>query len=64
MIMQRKKYKKLDYLFPLLKIQQEDLKRDWADAEVENAEISSEKEDICSMFVISFMTLKVHVLGK
>lgn len=48
----------------MLKIQQEDLKRDWVDAEMENAEISSEKEDICSMFVISFMTLKVHVLGK
>ena len=48
----------------MLKIQQEDLKRDSVHAEMEDAEISSEKEDICSMFVISLMTLKVHVLGK
>lgn len=45
----------------MLKISQEGLRKDSVHTVMENAEISSEKEDICSMFV---MTLKVYVLGK
>lgn len=48
----------------MLKIEQEDLKRGSVHAEMEDADISSEKEDICRVFVIFLMTLKVHVLGK
>lgn len=44
----------------MLKIEQEDLKRGSVHAEMEDADISSEKEDICRVFVISLMTLKVH----
>lgn len=45
----------------MLKICQEVLQRDSVHAVMEDAEISSEKRDICSMFV---MTLEVYVLGK
>lgn len=48
----------------MLKIEQEDLKRGSVHAEMEDADISSEKEDICRVFVIYLMTLKVPVLGK